>query len=203
MGYAVLSLINELEATKNARSASNLKIEVHRANSKKARLMMVRKVTYLDADQQEDVAIGYIIASLSPVFMKELLKEEFKEGTKICACNDKAEVRIGKNTTIGYYNFIFASKSIVIGDDCLIAPFVYIVDSNHKADKATMINLQDNEVSEILIGDDVWIASNVTILKGVTIGDGAIIAANSVVNKDVEAYSIYGGSPAKRIGERT
>ena len=125
-----------------------------------------------------------------------------KEGTRICSCNENAVVEIGKNTTIGFHNFIFASEKIEIGNDCLIAPFVYIVDSNHKIKKDIKINEQPNETASIRIGDDVWIASNVTILKGVKIGTGAVIAANSVVNKDVPPYKIYGGTPAKEIGER-
>ena len=125
-----------------------------------------------------------------------------KEGARICSCNEDAIIKIGKNTTIGYHNFIYASEKIIIGDDCLIAPFVYIVDSNHKIDRDKKINRQPNETSPIIIGNDVWIASHVTILKGVTIGDGVVIAANSLVNKDVEPYSIVGGSPAKKIGER-
>ncbi len=125
-----------------------------------------------------------------------------KEGAKICACNKNAIIKIGKNTTVGYYDFFFASEKIIIGDDCLIAPFVYVVDSNHKAERNRKINQQPNETAPIIIGNDVWIASNVTILKGVTIGDGAVIAANSVVNKDVEPYTIVGGTPAKKIGER-
>ena len=125
-----------------------------------------------------------------------------KEGSRICCCNEKSEIKIGENTTIGFHNFLFASKSIIIGDDCLIAPFVYIVDSNHQIKRKNKINKQSNITSPIKIGNDVWIASNVTILKGVTIGDGAVIAANSVVNKDVPPYKIFGGSPAKELGER-
>lgn len=125
-----------------------------------------------------------------------------KEGTRICACNSSAKIFIGKNTTIGYHNFFFASKNIKIGDNCLIAPFVYIVDSNHEIKKDRLINQQQNTTGEIIIGDDVWIASNTSILKGVTIGQGAVIAANSVVNKDVPDFEIWGGSPAKKIGER-
>ena len=125
-----------------------------------------------------------------------------KEGARICACNEKAEIRIGRRTTIGFHNFIFASAGIKIGNDCLIAPFVYIVDSNHRAKRGEKINLQGNDTAPITIGNDVWVASNVTILKGITIGDGAIIAANSVVNKDVPPYEIWGGSPAKKFGDR-
>lgn len=125
-----------------------------------------------------------------------------KEGARICACNESARIKIGENTTIGYHTFVFSSEKIHIGSDCLIAPFVYIVDSNHKIDKSTKINSQGNETSPIFIKDDVWIASNVTILKGVTIGKGAVIAANSVVNCSVGEYEIWGGSPARKIGDR-
>jgi acetyltransferase-like isoleucine patch superfamily enzyme len=125
-----------------------------------------------------------------------------KEGARICSCNKDALIKIGCNTTVGYHNFYFYSSKIEIGNDCLIAPFVYIVDSDHRHEKAMRINMQPNETAPIIIGDDVWIASNVTILKGVTIGEGAIIAANSVVNCDVPSNTIFGGSPAKYIGER-
>ena len=125
-----------------------------------------------------------------------------KEGVRICSCNDKAIINIGQNTTIGYNTFIFASEKITIGNNCLIAPFVYLVDSNHKIQKDKYINSQPNETAEINISDDVWVSSNVTILKGVSIGKGAVVAANSVVNKSIPEYEIWGGSPAKKIGER-
>jgi acetyltransferase-like isoleucine patch superfamily enzyme len=125
-----------------------------------------------------------------------------KEGARICACNPDAKIRIGNNTTIGYHTFIFASSSISIGDDCLIAPFVYLVDSNHQIKAGQKINEQPNESKPITIGNDVWIGSNVTILKGVSIGDGAVIGANSLVNADVSANSIVAGTPAKIIGKR-
>lgn len=125
-----------------------------------------------------------------------------KEGARICSCNENAKIKIGDRTTFGYQSFIFASEGVEIGEDCLIAPFVYIVDSNHRINKTQKINQQENETEAIIIGNDVWIASNVTILKGVTISDGAIIAANSVVNSSVSAYEIWGGSPARKIGER-
>lgn len=125
-----------------------------------------------------------------------------KEGARICACNSNSAITIGNNTTIGYHTFIFSSSQISIGNDCLIAPFVYIVDSNHEIQKNKLINQQPNISAPIKIGNDVWIASNVTILQGVTIADGAVIAANSLVNTNVDAYEIFGGSPAKKISER-
>ena len=125
-----------------------------------------------------------------------------KEGARICSCNDQAKISIGARTTIGYHNFIFASAGINIGSDCLIAPFVYIVDSDHGIAKAQKINEQANQTAAVKIEDGVWLASNVTVLKGVRIGEGAVIAANSVVNQNVGAFEIWGGSPAKKIGDR-
>jgi len=126
-----------------------------------------------------------------------------KEGCRICSCNEHAKIRIGKRTTIGYHTFIFASEQITIGSDCLIAPFVYIVDSDHDIRRSTEINKQPNICSPVTIGDDVWIGTGATILRGVTIKDGAVIAAGSVVNHDVDKYQIVGGIPAKGIGFRS
>ena len=125
-----------------------------------------------------------------------------KEGVKICSCNPNATIQIGNRTTVGYSTLIFASERISIGSDCLIAPNVYIVDSNHRIDRGKKINEQQNETAPIVINNDVWVASGVTVLKGVIIGEGAVIAANSLVNKNIPPYEIWGGSPAKKIGER-
>jgi len=126
-----------------------------------------------------------------------------KEGSRICACNADATISIGKNTTVGYHSFIFSSNSISIGNDCLIAPFTYFVDSDHGIDKSANINQQPNTTSPIFIGNDVWVGTGAKILKGTTIGDGAVIAAGSLVKNDVEPYTIVGGTPAVKIGERT
>lgn len=60
----------------------------------------------------------------------------------------------------------------------------------------------DDEMHLVIIGNDVWIGSNVLLLPGISIGDGAIIAAGAVVTKDIEPYSIVGGVPAKEIRKR-
>lgn len=125
-----------------------------------------------------------------------------KEGARLCACNASATISIGARTTIGYHTFIFASERIVIGADCLIAPFVYLVDSNHGTDRGRRINQQGNTTAPVVIGDDVWIGVGARIIAGVTIGDGAVIAAGSVVTQSVSPYNIVGGVPAKVIGER-
>lgn len=126
-----------------------------------------------------------------------------KEGARICACNESAIISIGNGTTVGHHTFIYASEKISIGDNCLIAPFVYLVDSDHNIARETRINQQGNTTAPINIGNDVWISTGVKILKGVSIGDGAVIAAGSVVKSDIEPFAIYGGIPAKKIGERS
>ncbi|MEQ8473575.1 MAG: acyltransferase [Marinoscillum sp.] len=125
-----------------------------------------------------------------------------KEGSRICSCNQDAKITIGKNTTVGFHSFIYSSHSIVIGSDCLIAPFTYIVDSDHGIAKDTPINQQPNITAPIKIGNDVWISSGAKILKGVTIGNGAVIAAGAVVSSDVGENEVFGGIPAKKISER-
>lgn len=125
-----------------------------------------------------------------------------KSGAHICPCNESAQISVGRRTTIGFYTFLYASNKIIIGNDCMIAPFVYIVDSNHNSEINIKMNMQENISKPIVVGDDVWIGTKAVILSGVTIGNGAIISAGSVVNKDVEPNSIVGGVPAKLIDYR-
>jgi len=125
-----------------------------------------------------------------------------KSGAHLCPCNETATVSIGDRTTIGFHTFIYASSKINIGRDCMLAPFVYVVDSNHGLEKDRLINRQPNIVEPINIADDVWIGAQAIILSGVNIGQGAVIAAGSVVKNDVEPYAIVGGIPAKEIGRR-
>ena len=125
-----------------------------------------------------------------------------KEGARICSCNQNAKINIGENTTFGYHSFLFSSESIEIGNNCLIAPFVYIVDSDHNIEKGKLINEQPNSTAPVKIGNDVWIGTGAKILKGVSIENGAVIAAGAIVRSDVKAYEIHGGIPAKKISDR-
>jgi len=125
-----------------------------------------------------------------------------KTGAHICPCNPQAKVHIGARTSIGFHCFIYASSGISIGYDCQIAPFVYVVDSDHGTRKDTLMNLQPNSAKPIQIGNDVWIGAHAVILSGVKIGDGAVVAAGAVVNSNVAPYAIVGGVPARVLGER-
>ena len=76
------------------------------------------------------------------------------------------------------------------------------MDSDHNIEKDKLINEQTNSTSPIKIGNDVWIGTGAKILKGVTIEDGAVIAAGSLVKSNVNAYEVHGGVPAKKISDR-
>ncbi len=114
---------------------------------------------------------------------------------------------VGDNTYIGYGATISVGKQVVIGRDCLIAGGTFICDNNgHPVDPARRHErVGDDEVEPVEIGKNVWICNNAFIGKGVHIGDGAIVAAHSVVVEDVEANTIVSGIPARivrRIGNR-
>jgi acetyltransferase-like isoleucine patch superfamily enzyme len=126
-----------------------------------------------------------------------------KTGAHLCPCNASAHVVVGERTTIGFQTFVYASAGITIGNDCMIAPFAYIVDSDHGIAKGIPMNRQANVASSISIGNDVWIGAHAVILSGSVIEDGAIVAAGAVVRGHVAANTIVGGVPAKKIGERS
>lgn len=116
------------------------------------------------------------------------------------------------------YHFDFVGDKLIIGKFCMIASDVKFImnGANHLTDSlstypfAIFGNGWENAMEgksypqkgDINIGNDVWIGYNATIMARVTIGDGAIIATNSTVIKDVEPYSIVGGNPAKEIKTR-
>ena len=119
---------------------------------------------------------------------------------------ENSSLEIGEDTTIGEFNNIRASGGrVVIGKSCQISQFVTIVAANHSVSRDSFMKDQpwSTQDTGVVIGDDVWVGVSAVILPGITIGDGAIIAAGSVVTKDVEAYSIVAGSPAKHIKYRT
>ncbi|QFZ55749.1 CatB-related O-acetyltransferase [Oceanihabitans sp. IOP_32] len=116
------------------------------------------------------------------------------------------------------YLFDFVDDKLIIGKFCMIASDVKFImnGANHLTDalstypfaifgkgwERAMDGKSYPNKGDINIGNDVWIGYNATIMAGITIGDGAIIATNSTIVKDVEPYSIVGGNPAKEIKKR-
>ncbi|MCH7407958.1 acyltransferase [Belliella sp. DSM 111904] len=112
-------------------------------------------------------------------------------------------LKVGNNSSIGPYSYIGCSGYIEIGDNVMMSPRVSIYAENHNFNDVDKPMIDQGVTrSFVKIEDDCWIAANSVILAGVTIGKGSIVAAGSVVTKDVPAYSIVGGNPAKIIKSR-
>jgi|APSaa5957512535_1039671.scaffolds.fasta_scaffold72907_2 acetyltransferase-like isoleucine patch superfamily enzyme len=126
-----------------------------------------------------------------------------KEGAKLCPTNSDSVIKIGENTTIGYYSMLFSSFRIEIGADCMISPFAYLVDANHGIIKDKLINQQKLEAKPIRIHDDVWVGTGVKILAGAEIGRGAVISANAVVSGEIPENAIVVGNPGRVMSYRT
>lgn len=113
-----------------------------------------------------------------------------------------SRLRCGDNVSINRGCTINACGGITIGNDVLIGPRVTIYSQNHRHElKAIPFREQGYSVAEVQIGNNVWIAANVTILPGVVIGDNCVIAAGAVVARDVPPGVVVAGVPAKFIKE--
>lgn len=114
-----------------------------------------------------------------------------------------AKIYIGNNCRI-HGSCLHAYKKISIGSNCLIAANSNIIDGNgHDLsfnDVSNRINTQGDS-KEIIIGNNVWIGANVIVLPGVTIGNGSVISANSVVHKNIPPMVLAGGNPIQIIKE--
>lgn len=117
-------------------------------------------------------------------------------------------VILGKNIKLGDYSGIgrnsYISDHVKIGKYVMMGPDCLIYTRNHQfSDVENPMCFQGfQDYKMVIIEDDVWIGGRVIILPGVKIGKGSIIGAGSVVTKDVDAYSIVAGNPAKIIGTR-
>lgn len=125
---------------------------------------------------------------------KNITLEILKEG--------KLEIADGVKLT---QNIIVAvGKSVVIGNNTLVAENVSIRDGEHQIKKDILICKQPNRFSSVILGNDVWIGAGTIILKGSTVPDGCVIGASSLVRggNELEAYWIYGGNPLRKIRTR-
>ena len=153
------------------------RIQMAKINSLKGRIEID---LFLDAKCR----IGNFLMTAGPFYIK---------------CTDKAEITIGDNCFFNHNCSLTAAENIVIGNQCMFANNFVVVDHDH--DRKDGKILKELVSAPVKIGNNVWCGANVTVLKGVTIGDGAVIAAGSVVNRDVAAYSVVAGVPARKISK--
>ena len=131
---------------------------------------------------ESNLKIGTFLMSAGPCYIK---------------CTENAMCKIGEKVFINHNCSITCVEEITIGDACNIANNVVIVDHDHRLGKYGVEQVLESK--PVHIGKNVWIGANTVILRGVSIGDGAIIAAGAIVNQDIPPYEIWGGVPAKRI----
>jgi acetyltransferase-like isoleucine patch superfamily enzyme len=109
---------------------------------------------------------------------------------------------IGDNVFIGSFCEFNINCNIFVGSNVGIASGCRFIDHDHGVKKEILIGLQPSVKAPITISDDVWLGCNVVVLKGVSIGRGAVVAAGSVVTKSIPDYEIWAGVPARCIKER-
>lgn len=124
------------------------------------------------------------------------------ENVRICssACiiGDGA-LTISDGTWIGPGCFISSSSEVLIGHDCNIAPKVNIITGTHEIDTVGPSIAGTGYAMPIEIGNGVWICAGCTVIAGVKIGDKSVLAAGSIVTKDVPSGELWGGVPANKI----
>ncbi|WP_154124400.1 acyltransferase [Grimontia hollisae] len=116
--------------------------------------------------------------------------------------NLSSNIKIGDCSYIGQYTYI--GPDVYIGNFALFSDNINFVGHDHIFSNSTLPVILSGVPSTIQtnIGDDVWLGHGVTVMRGVTIGHGVIVAANSVVTKDIPDYEIWGGIPARKIRDR-
>ncbi len=109
------------------------------------------------------------------------------------------DVEIGDRTYIGHFFTINSGQSIHVGKYCMIANHVSLVDNEHGMRRDALMRVQPVSSRPIVIEDNVWLAEKVTVLGGVTIGTGSVVAAGSIVNHDVPPNTLVAGAPARFV----
>lgn len=159
---------------------------------------------------------SFISRTLHRITVEVVIKKSFlKCGHHVrvqrkCRFEGIENISIGNYVSLGDGTRMETTRAkIVIGDYVMFGPDVTIVTGNHRIDLIGIpmyfvsdeMKKEEND-ADVIIGSDVWIGARSIILKGVNIGEGAVIAAGSVVSHDVEPYSIVGGVPAKELRKR-
>jgi acetyltransferase-like isoleucine patch superfamily enzyme len=116
--------------------------------------------------------------------------------------NKSIKIRIGSGTYINRYTMLDAAQLLEIGNNCAIGPGCYLTDHDHGNDPGLPPLSQPLISAPTRLGNEVWLGAHVSVLKGVSIGDRAVIGAGSVVTKDIPAGAVAVGVPARVVRER-
>jgi acetyltransferase-like isoleucine patch superfamily enzyme len=131
---------------------------------------------------------------------------EIQRGTSIWLSNDAgadAKLTLGDRVYMARDCFLACYQPISIGSHTQLGAYCYIISANHRFDRRDVpIRDQGFTGAPVVLEEDVWLGTHVTVLPGVTIGKGAIVGANSVVTGDIPPYEIWAGVPARFIKKR-
>lgn len=177
-------LLTALDAGETIRAGSSLHRVMHDVSQRALRIAAELNGSYHEPSRVREL-------------LEELTHAEIEESVTVFP---PIQADFGRNIHLGRRVFINSGcrfqdqGGIRIGDDCLIGHNVVIATLNHDLDPTRRADITPSPVT---IGRNVWVGSNATILPGVQIGDNAVIAAASVVTKDVPANTVVVGSPAR------
>ena len=148
------------------------------------------------------------VTLLHPEYMSIGKNTSILKNCVLEVCSPEGSLEIGDGTSIGEYSHITAAGKVSIGNNVLTGRFVLITDNSH----GTAVSREELQIpplsrpvcfnGAVIIEDNVWLGDRVTILPGVHIGQGCIIGANSVVTKDIPAFSVAVGNPCRVIKQR-
>jgi acetyltransferase-like isoleucine patch superfamily enzyme len=124
------------------------------------------------------------------------------DGVYLKVVSDDATLELGSYVFVGRGSEFDVLERISVGDHTLIAPGCFITDHNHGISAGLRIDQQPGCAKPVIIGSDVWLGANVTVLYGVEIGNGAVVGANAVVTCNVPPLAVVAGVPAKVIRYR-
>jgi acetyltransferase-like isoleucine patch superfamily enzyme len=154
------------------------------------------------------IAMQELVASLPSWRLVHWSRKEFLQ-RRLRSCGSDLDVSqgvifefperidLGDRLFVNRGTLITAHADICIGDDVLIGPYVVINSGNHNySDLIQPINSQGHRADPITIGNDVWLGAHCVILRGVKVGDGAVVAAGAVVIEDVPPRTVVAGIPA-------
>ena len=114
----------------------------------------------------------------------------------------QGDIKVGPRGFIGRGSVVVSRESILIGADALIAEYVTIRDQDHGTSESELpYNKQGLPTAPIEIGENVWLGCKVTVLRGVRVGKGCVVGANSLVSRDLPAATVCVGAPAQPIRE--
>lgn len=167
----------------------------------------VMRVVFLLVDMINRGTYKYFVMPFKKSMLKKCGKKVYiGKGSDFTYQN----ISIGNNVSINKDCMFMCTRSeIIIGDHVMFGPHVFMITGSHRTDvegkymdQITNEEKRNSDDRCIILEGDNWIGANSIILKGVTIGRGAVVAAGAVVNKDVEPYSIVGGVPARLLKYR-